>query len=120
MDSEAEKANPKAVAASSPAWLQNAAVRTGAYAERAQLDVRGIAEPPAPPEPTFARLVNQRRLDQAGEGLQYQPASGSGEPTAAMRHTAVASNLAASFAPERHTVFVLGRPVIVLTRMQRV
>ena len=104
---------PPAPKAASPQWLQNAGVRADEFARQARVS----ALPPAPPPPDayMGDTTRRRLVGEAGAGLNYQAVKAKSSP-AELAHQTLAFTHArpASFAPQQHVFFVLGRPCVVL------
>jgi len=105
-------------AASDPPWLRNAGVRADEFALQARLSA--LPPPPPPPEGSegFERDVKRRRVcETAGTGLNYRAvAATSSSPVHAAQTLAFRRAMPASFVPQRHVIFVLGRPCMVPRR----
>ena len=101
-----------------PVWLCNTAVRLDEFARQAAL----APLPPPPAAPAGSRgaegdATRRRLLAEAGIGLNYQAVAAKSSP-ADLAHLSLAARnaTAASFAPQRHAAWVLGRPCVVLKK----
>ena len=99
-----------------PAWMKNTAVRLDEFARQAAL------APLPPPAPAGSRgaegdATRRRLLAEAGSGLNYQAVAAKSSPAELAHHSLAARNAtAASFVPQRHAAWVLGRPCVVLRK----
>ena len=104
---------PPVPKATDPQWLRNAGVRADEFARQA----RAKALPPAPPPPDgcMGDTGRRRLVADAGAGLQYEAVAAKSSPSALAAQTlAFTHAVPASFSPQRHVFFVLGRPCVVL------
>ena len=101
-----------------PEWLRNTGARVDEFARQAAL--ASLPPPPAAPAGSVADegdTTRRRRLAQAGVGLNYQAVAAKSSPAELAHHSLAARHAtAASFAPQRHAAWVLGRPCVVLRR----
>ena len=101
-----------------PAWLCNTAVRLDEFARQAAL--APLPPPPAAPAGSSGAegdATRRRLLAEAGSGLNYQAVAAKSSPAELAHHSLAARNAtAASFVPQRHAAWVLGRPYVVLRR----
>ena len=101
-----------------PEWLRNSGARVDEFARQAAL--ASLPPPPAAPAGSVADegdTTRRRRLAQAGVGLNYQAVAAKSSPAELAHHSLAARHAtAASFAPQRHAAWVLGRPCVVLRR----
>ena len=101
-----------------PQWLRNAGARMDEFARQAAL----APLPPPPAAPAGSRgaegdATRRRLLAEAGIGLNYQAVAAKSSPAELAHHSLAARNAtAASFVPQRHAAWVLGRPCVVLRR----
>ena len=111
MESNDRPPVPKVV---DPAWLRNSGARADEFARQARLQ----ALPPAPPPPADAvgDVGRRRLLAETGVGLNYQAVAAKSSPSALAAQTlAFTHAVPASFSPQSHVFFVLGRPCVVLS-----
>ena len=103
-----------------PEWLRNAGARVDEFARQAAL--APLPPPPAAPAGSVAAegdVTRRRILAQAGDGLNYQAVAAKSSPPDLAHHTLAARHAtAASFSPQRHAAFVLGRPCVALRKKQ--
>ncbi len=98
--------------ASDPEWLRNAGVRADEFARQA----RAKALPPAPsaPEGCVGDSSRRRLVTEAGTGLNYEAVASKSSPSELAAQTlALTHAVPASFSPQRHVFYVLGRPCVV-------
>ena len=101
-----------------PVWLRNTALRLDEFARQAAL-----APLPPPPAATAGSsgaegdATRRRLLAEAGSGLNYLAVAAKSSP-AELAHLSLAARnaTAASFSPQRHAAWVLGRPCVVLNK----
>ena len=98
---------------SDPPWLRNAGVRADEFA--AQARAKNLPAPPPAPTESVADVSRRRLLTEAGTGLNYAAVQEKSAPSVLAAQTlAYTHSVAASFMPQRHVFFVLGRPCVVL------
>ena len=101
-----------------PEWLRNAGARVDEFARQAAL--APLPPPPAAPAGSVAaerEATRRRLLAHAGHGLNYQAVAAKSSPADLAHHTLAARHAtAASFSPQRHAGWVLGRPCVVLRK----
>ena len=104
--------------ATGPTWLRNAGARVDEFARQAAL--APLPPPPAPPAGSLGAqgdATRRRLLAEVGDGLNYQAVAAKSSPAELAHHSLAAMHAtAASFAPQRHAAWVLGRPCVVLRR----
>ena len=103
---------------SGPEWLRNAGARVDEFARQAAL--APLPPPPAAPAGSSGAAgdaTRRRLLAEAGIGLNYQAVAAKSSP-ADLAHLSLAARnaTAASFSPQRHAFWVLGRPCVVLKK----
>ena len=101
--------------ATDPVWLRNSGVRVDEFGRQAVL--ASLPEPPPFPEDSEGDVHRRRLLTSAGTGLNYEAVAAKSSPSELAAQTlAFKRSMAASFAPQRHVFFVLGRPCVVPRR----
>ena len=104
---------PPTPKAGGPAWLRNTGVRVDEFARQARLST--LPAPPGDPAEGTGDVSRRRLLEEAGSGLKYKATAKTAPHSAAAGHTlALTHSVAASFSPQRHVFYVLGRPCVVL------
>ena len=100
---------------SGPEWLHSAGTRADEFARQATWP-RDLPRPPPPPSENEADILRRANLANVGPGLAYGKVA-SAATTSELAHQSLAWGHArpASFAPQQHVAFMLGRPVMVLT-----
>jgi len=104
-----------------PEWLRNAGARVDEFARQAAL--AALPPPPAAPAGSVAderEAIRRRLLAHAGDGLKYQAVAAKSSP-ADLAHLTLAARhaTAASFSPQRHACWVLGRPCVALSKKKQ-
>ena len=101
-----------------PAWMKNTAVRLDEFARQAAL--APLPPPPAAPAGSSGAAgdaTRRRLVAEAGSGLNYQAVAAKSSPAdLAHLYLAARNATAASFSPQRHAFWVLGRPCVVLKK----
>ena len=101
---------------SGPEWLRNAGTRADEFARQAVWP-EGLPRPPAPSTQNEAEILRRANLAKAGPGLAYEQVASTASPSElAQQSLAWGHARPASFAPQQHVAFVLGRPIMVLMR----
>lgn len=101
--------------ASDPEWLRNAGVRADEFARQAR--AKALPPPPPPPEGFLGDASRRRLMAEAGTGVNYEAVAAKSSPSELAAQTlAMTHAVPASFSPQRHVCFVLGRPCVVIRR----
>ncbi len=100
--------------ATSPPWLQHAGARQDEFRFRARFGDASLQPPP--PGPDGQDQLRRERVAAAKHGLNYDQVKAKSSAKAFQAQSAAFNHMvAASFAPERHIFYVLGRPCVVLS-----
>lgn len=100
--------------AASPPWLQHAGARQDEFRLQARFADASL-EPP-PPGPDGQDQLRRDRVAAAKHGLSFDSVKAKSSAGAFVAQSEAYKHMAAaSFAPERHIFFVLGRPCVVLS-----
>lgn len=95
----------------SPPWLSHAGARVDEFARQAFLQNRNLNPPP--PADDGPDSWRRKKVEGAKHGVNFDSAASSSSGPSTLRDLAFIKATPASFAPERHIFYVLGRPVVV-------
>ncbi len=100
--------------ATSPPWLEHAGARQDEF--RFQARSGDASQQPLPPVPEGQDQLRRERVAAAKHGLHYHHVKAKSSAKAFEAQSAAFKHMVpASFAPQRHIFYVLGRPCVVLS-----